>query len=170
MCPMCLCVKKANCAFIYFTFLKAVNTGFVSLAISNSTFNRNVIGINLEDSGTGGWWVMTPIITYFVNNKFTCTSPVSSSGDRSDIGLRLKNVPYPFTYNNGNTQNTFSGLKIGISDEGPSSYFDINNYTFSNIDGGIESISNGGSCVVFDGGTQLSVINSTLKILAGGSL
>ncbi len=80
--------------------IKAVNTSFASLVISNSTFNRNVIGINLEDSGTGGWFVVPPMINYFVNNKFTCTSPLNGTTNQiTDVGVRLKNVYYPFTYN-----------------------------------------------------------------------
>ena len=73
--------------------IKAINTSFVGLAIDNSTFNRNRIGINLEDSGSGGWFVVPPMLQYFVNNNFTCTSSLNgTTNEKTEIGLRIKSI------------------------------------------------------------------------------
>lgn len=134
--------------------IKAVNTSFASLAISNSTFNRNVVGINLEDSGTGGWFVVPPMIQYFVDNKFTCTSPLNgTSGDYTDIGVRMKNINYPFTYNSGNSNNEFRDLDNGMIIHGIG-------YTVANMDY-YRFIKIKDKCIEFFNGDDLLVTNSS---------
>jgi Secretion system C-terminal sorting domain len=135
--------------------IQASNTSFVGLAIDHSTFNRNKIGISLEDNGLGGWYVVPPMISYFVGNTFSCTSNLNNpSSTTSDVGLQIKGVPYPLVYNYANSQNTFRQLKKGVTIEGSYSSFDINNYLF-------EQISESG--VEFTGGDYLAVTNSTFN-------
>ena len=110
--------------------IKAINTSYVGLSIDNSIFNRNKVGINLEDTGTGGYWVVPPMINYFVNNKFTCTSALNGGGS-TEIGLRLKNVYYPLAFNYGNEKNEFKELQNGIYIEGEFCNFTMYRYKFS---------------------------------------
>lgn len=113
--------------------IKSFYTAWVSLSIDNSTFNRNKIAINLEDNGPTSWWYSPPTLSYFVNNKFTCTSPLNAIGGNTEYGLRIKNVSYPLAYNNGNWGNEFKGLKNGIYIEGQYCAFNVYKYKFDNI-------------------------------------
>jgi hypothetical protein len=135
--------------------IKAFNTSFVYLYIDNSIFNRNKIGINIEDSGNnGGWYWFPPSLAYFYNNKFTCTSPLNGSTTAiTDIGLRLKNINYPFAFNYGyNYNNEFKSLNNGmvIQSSGLST-ISVDNYTFSKIKN---------KCISFLNGDNLDVRNS----------
>jgi hypothetical protein len=115
--------------------ISAINSGYVYLNIDNSTFNRNKVGINLD--ATNLWGFATPaMLQYFVNNKFTCTSalnPNTANIQKTEVGLQIKNVPYPFGWNYGNSWNSFTGLKNGIYIEG-TQQFNTDQYTFESIE------------------------------------
>jgi hypothetical protein len=74
--------------------IKAINSGMVSLSIDNTTFNRNVIGINLE---AANYTFFPAFLSYFVNNTFSCTSPLNGTATgKTELGVRMKNINYPF--------------------------------------------------------------------------
>jgi Secretion system C-terminal sorting domain len=134
--------------------IKALNSGMVSLSIDNTTFNRNVIGINL-DASTLPWYVMPPIFNYFTNNAFSCTSALNGSlTGVTNFGVQMVNINYPFAFNYGNYNNTFTGIKNGIFMNAAYGVMELNNYHF-------EAIVN--ACVYFVNGEQLNVKNSTFN-------
>ena len=132
--------------------VKAINTSFVYVAIDNSIFNRNKIGINFEDSGSN---FFSPRFDYFVNNNFTCTSPLNgTSSDYTDIGVRLKNISQPLTFNYGNSHNEFKDLDNGMVIQGEGTDMRIDWYRFISIKN---------KCIEFSDGDNLNIQNSVFQ-------
>jgi hypothetical protein len=99
---------------------KAINASFVSaiLEINNTTFNRNLNGIWLEDSPTAP---NPPRIAYIANSSFTCNAPiVGTTKTISDHGIYSLNCPVSFQQGAELEDNNlnFVGLKYGIKIEG----------------------------------------------------
>ncbi len=106
------------------TAISSINTSFASVNISNTLFQRNKVGISLDHNNPNGWFVVPPMLSYFVNNTFIGRggSPILNQ----DVGVKIKNCPYSLAWNYGNTNNYFNGLKKGITLEGSNSIFYIN--------------------------------------------
>lgn len=105
---------------------KAIHaTGFSTLYIQATRFNRNWIGMELD--GT----FFAPIVFVFSNNQFTCTSPLSlpNISEISYAGVVLKNASL-FTQSNFNL---FSDLRYGIYAQGSASSIGASNLTMLRI-------------------------------------
>jgi hypothetical protein len=99
---------------------KAINASFVSaiLEINNTTFNRNLNGIWLEDSPTAP---NPPRIAYIANSSITCNAPiVGTSTDEIYVGISISG---PTRFNTSIYDNDFvvnGQNSAGISIQGVS--------------------------------------------------
>ncbi|MBN8679715.1 MAG: T9SS type A sorting domain-containing protein [Chitinophagales bacterium] len=99
---------------------KAVNASYVSteVYIDNTTFNRNLTGVWLEDSPNS---TNPPHISTLFNSNFTCDAPiVGTVKDISENGIYTLNCPVSFQEPNEVEDHhvIFEGLKYGIKTEG----------------------------------------------------
>lgn len=105
-------------------------TGFSTLYVQSTRFNRNWIGMELDGS------LFAPILFVFSQNQFTCTSPLSMSGvsEIGYAGVVLKNASL-FTQSNFNL---FSDMRYGIYAQGSTSSIGASNLTMLRLrDAGI---------------------------------
>lgn len=97
--------------------IHAINTSNAKLSIKNTTFNRNVIGIQLENGPTDSH---PPVIFQFADNIFNCDAPLNgTTNEVSYAGMKLVNVPaafFPSTI--VASDNRFYDLQYGIRAEG----------------------------------------------------
>ncbi|MEO0132863.1 MAG: T9SS type A sorting domain-containing protein [candidate division WOR-3 bacterium] len=105
-------------------------TGFSTLYVQSTRFNRNWIGMELDGS------LFAPILFVFSQNQFTCTAPLSMSGvsEIGYAGVVLKNASL-FTQSNFNL---FSDMRYGIYAQGSTSSIGASNLTMLRLrDAGI---------------------------------
>lgn len=70
--------------------IQCKNAEFAFIDLVSTTFNRNRIGILVENQNPYGIY---PQITAFLQNKFTCTSPLNGTSDEySFAGIKSKNL------------------------------------------------------------------------------
>jgi hypothetical protein len=99
---------------------KAINASYVNatLDIENTTFNRNLTGIWLED---GPYAANPSNISYITNTVFMCDGQIPGTINQlSDNGIYSFNCPVSFKKGNepDDYNLTFSNLKYGIKIEG----------------------------------------------------
>jgi Secretion system C-terminal sorting domain len=133
--------------------INATDAAFASIHSDGNIFDRNKIGIKLETINNG-WYVLTPRIGYLYNTKFWSTSALNDGSARGDVGIKIKNVPYPLAYNYGNTYNFFKGLENGIVMSGPGTTYDVYGYFFDKIKD---------KCIEFTNGEQLNVSGTSFR-------
>jgi hypothetical protein len=115
---------------------KAVNASYVSteVYVDNTTFNRNLTGIWLEDSPNS---TNPPHISTLFNSNFTCDAPiVGTIKDISEYGIYSLNCPVSYQHSSEEDDHDvlFRNLKYGIKIEGERSIDLIgNNFFFREI-------------------------------------
>ena len=115
---------------------KAISASYVNatLDIENTTFNRNLTGIWLEDSPNS---INPPNISYITNATFMCNGQIPGTTNQlSDNGIYSLNCPVSFKKGNEPDDNNlnFSNLKYGIKIEGEySNKIKGNNFYFHEI-------------------------------------
>lgn len=124
------------------------NTQNTILSISNTIFNRNINGIVLEND-----LVMpkTAFLSKFYSNTFACTKPLNGTiNGITEVGLKLKNINFPFINNALIDNNLYKDIKNGIIAVGATTTLNVRYSKFEKI------IENG---ISFNG-KRLSVSNS----------
>ncbi len=103
-----------------------------TLNLNNTTFNKNVIGIQLEKDFLG-----SPQINTFIKNSFTCTSPINGTSDQfTEAGILLRKVNINLNLNTISPINNsiFQGIQNGIVVEGINSKLVANGLEFLDIE------------------------------------
>lgn len=107
------------------------NTQLTTLNISNTRFNRNQKGIVLENDIV---MPKTAFVSKFYKNIFSCTKPLNgTTNGMTEIGVKLKNINYPFINNPLINGNHFKEIKNGIVAEGATSTVNVRESTFEKI-------------------------------------
>ncbi len=135
--------------------IRAQNTQYSNLLISNTTFNRNRVGISLEASSA---IAKGPHFFIFEDNLFRCTAPLNGTVDEiTEIGVNIENVFNAFLDNPYSTNNTFSNIINGIVATGDETDVTIYGYDFKSVrNRGIDF--SGRSLKVYD-----SIFDSVIK-------
>lgn len=112
----------------------AISARFVSAALEiiNTTFNRNVTGIWLEQTPFAS---NPPFISRLENAIFKCDGPIIGSNDISTYGIYAHNIPFVFNISPDVdvAPNLFQGLKYGIKIDGKSTFLKCNRFWFREI-------------------------------------
>ncbi|MFK8056434.1 MAG: T9SS type A sorting domain-containing protein [Saprospiraceae bacterium] len=127
--------------------IKAENTQSSYVIISNTTFNRNRVGISFEEDAATP---LGPKFFIFRDNNFRCTSPLNGTVDEiTEIGVNIENAFDPFFDNPNSTNNTFTSIVNGIVATGDETDVTIYDFNFHGIrDNGIDF--SGRALKVFD--------------------
>ncbi len=122
-----------------------------TLNLSNTTFNKNVIGIQLERDLFG-----SPQIDVFIKNSFTCTGPINGTYDQfteAGILLRKANINLNLNTTSPFDNSIFQGIQNGIVVEGINSKLVANGIEFEDIEvNGIDM-----------SGKELTIVNSKFE-------
>lgn len=102
-----------------------------ALHITNTVFNRNRIGISLEENATSS---IGHVFVRFNNNIFSCTAPLNGTiNEVTRIGVNIKNVPNAFREPAYNLNNEFYLLINGLIATGDMTDITIYDFNFRNI-------------------------------------
>ncbi|MDZ4706677.1 MAG: T9SS type A sorting domain-containing protein [Saprospiraceae bacterium] len=111
--------------------IQSVDKAYTFLEIENTTFNRDRIGIRLENSGVSPH---SPVVFTFRENTFECDAPLNGTADEiTNVGVQIKNVYSAFLDNPNSTDNIFRNIQNGITAEGKSTDLNIYGYEFLDI-------------------------------------
>lgn len=97
------------------TAIQAKNTVHNTLSIVSTTFNRDLVGIHLEQiTGTSN----APMFYQFNRNTFSCSAPLNGTTDKITFaGIKTINVPMTINPIIESYYNTFQKIQYGIFSE-----------------------------------------------------
>ncbi len=106
--------------------IKANEIFFNRFDITNTTFNRDRVGMSIEGYAKN--------FTSFRNNKFTCTAPLNGTDDEiTDIGMRIGEATLLNLGNTTNSNNIFRKIVNGIVVDGVQTDLSITDFRFLDI-------------------------------------
>ncbi|NBC05580.1 MAG: hypothetical protein GVY26_00120 [Bacteroidetes bacterium] len=117
--------------------IQSIDKAYTFLEVENTTFNRDRIGIRLENAGISPH---SPAVFVFRDNTFECDAPLSGTVDEiTEVGVQIKNVYSAFFDNPNSNNNLFRNIQNGITAEGKSTDLNIYDYEFFGVrDKGID--------------------------------